>query len=172
MRIPFCEGCREIGGCEKCVEALRAGIYNEDDLRVLEAVLELEKRLPHVGTLEYVKSHVIEGLVVVVMLRGLKSLDRKTVSELERGLSSALGKTVRLVDASSQRDIVLQLLAPARSVFITTSWLPDGTSELIVKIPIKEANRLPFRPRLLENILRSVIGGQVRLEVVSDKVLT
>ena len=169
MRIPFCEGCRDVDGCEKCREALRAGIYNEDDLRVLAAMLELERRLPHLEALEYVKSHMVEGLVVVVMLRGLKSLDRKAASELERELSSALGKTVRLVDASSQRDIVLQLLAPARRVFITTSWLPDGTSEIVVKISAREANRLPFRPRLLENILRSVIGGQVRLEVVSER---
>ncbi len=148
---------------------MRKGIYSEDDLRVLATMLKLAERLPRLNSLEYVKTHVVEGLIVVVLLKGLKSLDRKTVSIVEGELSSALGKTVRLVDPSSQRDMVLQLLAPARRIYITTSWLPDGTSELIVRVPTSETGRLPFRPRLLESALRSIIGGPVRLEIVSER---
>ncbi len=139
------------------------------DVEVVEAFLSLcnDGKLDEMlRNVEYVKSYEVNGLLVIV-LRGLRSLPRTFIPQLEEELGRLLNRKVRLVESSGNlNDIAMQLAAPARILTVSTSWLPDGTTETIVKILRSEVKRLPMRPSEFARVLSQISGVNVKVEII------
>ncbi|MBP1449836.1 MAG: transcription elongation factor NusA [Thermoproteus sp.] len=167
-KYPFCEFCVKTRVlCPKCQGLIDSGRHDWLDLDVVDALMKLEKKY-NLSDVEYIRSHETDAFVVVV-LRGFKRLPRGAQAQLERDLSSALGRNVRVVEKGSANEIIAQLVSPARLLTISTSWLPDGTTETVVKIPSRELRRLPARPEKLQEVLNRVVGKAIKIYINKEK---
>ncbi len=137
------------------------------DVDVSDALLnvatgKMEEMLKNV---EYVKSYEVGDLVIVV-LRGIKSLPRPVIQQVEHDLERALNKKVKIVEKGvNVNELATQLASPARILTVSTSWLPDGTTETVVRITRGELRRLPFKPSELAKVLSQISGTNIRVEV-------
>lgn len=168
MKKPFCDFCvRTRVLCPKCQGLIDSGEYSYLDVDIVDALMKLEKRY-NLSDVEYVKAYETDAFVVVV-LRGFRKVPKGAQMQLERDLSSLLNKNVRIVEKGSVNEIIAQLVSPARLLTISTSWLPDGTSETIVKIPSRELRRLPVNPEKLQEILNRIIGSTIKINIIKEK---
>ncbi|NPB00369.1 MAG: transcription elongation factor NusA [Crenarchaeota archaeon] len=167
MKIPFCTFCVKTRVfCARCQQLLDSQQYDMTDVDVINALLNIKQRFEEqLKNVEYVKAY-DAGDTIVVVLRGIRSVPRSTIKEMELALEQQLGKRVRLVEKSSNiSELASQLAHPARILTVAISWLPDGTSEAVVKIPKWEARRLPLKPNEFAKILSMITGTNVRVEV-------
>ncbi|MEM1518900.1 MAG: transcription elongation factor NusA [Pyrobaculum sp.] len=170
VKIPFCEFCVKTRVlCHKCQSLIDSGRYQWLDVEISDALLKVEKKI-NISDVEYVKSYEIDDFVVV-SLRNTKRLSRGAFIQLEKELSSILGRNVRVVEYGSVNELIAQLVSPAKLLTISTSWLPDGTTETVVKIPSRDVKRLPIRPERLQTILSRISGANVKVEIVKEREL-
>lgn len=137
------------------------------DVEVTDALLNIAtgKMEEVLRNVEYVKSYEIGDLVIVV-LKGVKALPRAVIQQIEHDLERALNKRVRIVERGVNiNELATQLASPARILTISTSWLPDGTTETIVRIARSELKRLPFKPGELAKVLSQISGTNIRVEI-------
>jgi len=148
--------------CGRCQSLLDSGEYSMLDVDVANALLSLGKEL---ASLEYVRSYEI-GDLVVIALRGVRKLSKASLQQMERSLESSLGRRVRIIEGGgSINELATQLVSPARILTISTSWLPDGTTETVVRITRSELRRLPFKPSELARVLSRISGSNIRVEI-------
>jgi len=168
MKIPFCTFCVKTRVfCNKCQSLLDSGEYSMLDVEVTDALLNIAtgKMEEVLRNVEYVKSYEIGDLVIVV-LKGVKALPRAVIQQIEHDLERALNKRVRIVERGVNiNELATQLASPARILTISTSWLPDGTTETIVRIAKSELKRLPFKPSELAKVLSQISGTNIRVEI-------
>jgi transcription antitermination factor NusA-like protein len=168
MKIPFCTFCVKTRVfCNKCQSLLDSGEYSMLDVEVTDALLNIStgKMEEVLKNVEYVKSYEIGDLVIVV-LKGVKALPRAVIQQIEHDLERALNKRVRIVERGVNiNELATQLASPARILTISTSWLPDGTTETIVRIARSELKRLPFKPSELAKVLSQISGTNIRVEI-------
>jgi hypothetical protein len=108
---------------------------------------------------------------IIILMRNAKKMPRGAFIQLEKELSSLLGRNVRVVEHGSVNEVIAQLVSPAKLLTISTSWLPDGTTETVVKIPSRELRRLPIRPERLQAIISQISGANVKVELVREREL-
>lgn len=172
MKIPFCTFCvRTRILCSKCQELVDSGRHDYEELDVVDALLSLEDELPVLKELEYRESYVVDDHVIVVLERG-KSLSRDLVEAVERALSKRLGRKARVIFYGQLRELISQLVSPARVLTVSVSYLPDGTTTVIIRILQREARRLPYSLSLLEKIVGKITGSIVRIEVIRSERFT
>ncbi|WP_069807563.1 transcription elongation factor NusA [Vulcanisaeta thermophila] len=168
MRIPFCTFCVKTRVfCSKCQSLLDSGEYSMLDVDVSDALLEISsgKLGEELKDVEYVKSYEIGNLLIVV-LKGIKSLPRVVIQQLEHELERRFDKRVKVVEKGVNiNELATQLASPARILTVSTSWLPDGTTETVVRISRQELKRLPFRPSELAKVLSQISGSNIRVEI-------
>lgn len=169
-KIPFCEFCVKTRVlCHKCQALLDSGKYQWLDVEVSDALLKVEKKV-NIADVEYIKSYEVDDFVIILM-RNTKKIPRGAFMQLEKELSSILGKNVRVVEHGSVNEVIAQLVSPAKLLTISTSWLPDGTTETIVKIPSRDLKRLPVKPERLQAIISQMSGANVKVEIVKEREL-
>ncbi|MEL9991948.1 MAG: transcription elongation factor NusA [Thermoproteus sp.] len=168
MKKPFCDFCiRTRVLCPKCQGLIDSGEYGWLDVDVVDALMKLERKY-NLDDIEYIRAYETDAFVVVV-LRGYKRLPKGAQTQLEKDLTSLLGRNVKIVEKGSANEMIAQLVSPARLLTISTSWLPDGTSETVVKIPSRELRRLPVRPEKLQEILNRVVGSTIKIDVIKER---
>jgi transcription antitermination factor NusA-like protein len=170
VKIPFCEFCVKTRVlCQKCQSLIDSGRYSWLDVEVSEALLKVGRKISLAGV-EYVKSYEVDDFIIILM-RNTKKIPRGAFMQLEKELSSVLGKTVRVVEHGNINEVIAQLVSPAKLLTISTSWLPDGTTETVVKIPSRELRRLPIKPEKLQAVISQISGTNVKVELVKEKEL-
>ena len=170
VKIPFCEFCVKTRVlCQKCQSLIDSGRYSWLDVEVSEALLKVGRKI-NLADVEYVKSYEVDDFIVILM-KNTKKIPRGAFMQLEKELSSILGKTVRVVEHGSINEVIAQLVSPAKLLTISTSWLPDGTTETVVKIPSRELRRLPIKPEKLQAVISQISGTNVKVELVKEKEL-
>lgn len=170
VKIQFCEFCVKTRVlCQKCQSLLDSGRYQWLDVEVSDALLKVARKI-NLSEVEYVKSYEVDDLVIVLM-RNTKRIPRGAFVQFEKELSSALGRSVKVVEYGSINEVIAQIVSPAKLLTISTSWLPDGTTETVVKIPSRELRRLPIRPERLQAIISQISGANVKVELVKEREL-
>lgn len=168
MKIPFCTFCVKTRVfCSKCQSLLDSGEYSMLDVDVSDALLNIStgKMEEILRNVEYVKSYEVGDLIIVV-LKGIKAVPRVIIQQIEHDLERALNKRVKVVERGvNVNELATQLASPARILTVSTSWLPDGTTETVVRITRSELRRLPFRPSELARVLSQISGTNIRVEV-------
>jgi len=150
--------------CPKCEEKIRAGIYDDFDVKVMKLLLELEKSFPQLQRAGYVKAVNGDETVFVVLREGsLRSFDFRNLIALRKRLSEQLGKHVRVVeDASSVARFIERVVAPARVVAINKIWLPDGSEEM--RVVLDRERNLKAGVNSLIQVVGKVKGVRLRVD--------
>ncbi|MFN7104966.1 MAG: transcription elongation factor NusA [Pyrobaculum sp.] len=166
-KTPFCEFCVKTRVlCRKCQSLLDSGKFQWLDVEVSDAILKVERKI-NLSEVEYVKSYETDDFIVILM-KNTRRISRGAFMQLEKELASILGKNVKVVEQGSVNEIITQLVSPAKLLTISTSWLPDGTTETVVKIPSRELRRLPIRPERLQAVISQISGANVKVELVRE----
>ena len=167
MKIPFCTFCIKTRVfCSRCQELLDSQQYDMTDIDVLDAILNVKSKFEdYLKDVEYIKSYDVGNLVVIV-LKGIKSISRTVLKQFEQALEQTLNKKVKIIEKSGNiNELATQLAFPARILTVVMSWLPDGTNETVVKIPRSEVRRLPLKIDDFARILSLITGLNVRIEI-------
>ncbi|ABL87856.1 conserved hypothetical protein [Pyrobaculum islandicum DSM 4184] len=168
VKIPFCEFCVKTRVlCQKCQSLIDSGRYQWLDVEVSDALLKVEKKI-NLTDVEYVKSYEVDDMVIILM-RNTKRIPRSAFIQLEKELTSLLRRSVKVVEYGGINEVIAQLVSPAKLLTISTSWLPDGTTETVVKIPSREVRRLPIKPERLQAIISRISGTNVKVELVRER---
>lgn len=140
------------------------GEYDEWDIRVMKAFLELEEsKMGFLREYTYHKSIASNGLIVV-MVSGPKT-SPYILARISRALSEKLGLKVRVVEkTSSLKQLAGQVLAPAQVLGVNMLWLPDGSWESIIRISRHDFRSLPAKVEVLEEVLSKINGFPVRIK--------
>jgi len=168
MKIPLDHICVKSGIlCPRCQRLVDTGIVSHLDVEIMRALLELEELSVFrvLRNAEYKKSVKADEFVVVVIDSG-GSITKPQLIRLSRALSEKVGLKIRVIDSTSSdvKSLVLQVIAPARLFGVNTLWLPDGTTQYIVRISRHDIRHLPTRREILESILTQMLGMQVRIK--------
>lgn len=170
VKIPFCEFCVKTRVlCQKCQSLIDSERYQWLDVEVSDALLKVEKKI-NLTDVEYVKSYEVDDMVIILM-RNTKRIPRSAFIQLEKELTSLLRRSVKVVEYGGINEVIAQLVSPAKLLTISTSWLPDGTTETVVKIPSREVRRLPIKPERLQAIISRISGTNVKVELVREREL-
>ncbi|MEM1665864.1 MAG: hypothetical protein QXW12_00735 [Nitrososphaerota archaeon] len=164
MEIPVCTFDLKIGiFCERCEDKIRRGEVSELDIKVMRALLELEKNFHQLQSTCYVKSVDTKDAIVVVLRNGnLITMPQHLLISLRRKLSDILGKNVRLIEDSPDIGRFLEpLVAPARIVAINKIWLPDNSME--IRMILDDEKNLKISVESLQEISR--ITKNINLKV-------
>lgn len=162
MRFPICYFCLKTGLlCKTCDEKLKRGEITELDIEIAKWFLDNEGKYPQLRDCTFYKA-VQKGDLLVVLIecknKGLATLWRK----IGKALGDEKGVNVRIIEkTSSLRNLLSQLLFPAKVVSLNTIWLPDGSCESTVKIAPEDLKKLPSDVKALEEVIRELIGETV-----------
>lgn len=169
MRIPLDVLCVKTGVlCPRCQSLIRSGTVKDYEVDIMRELLELEEtpEFKFLKEMEYVKSVASEGATVVILQESKNNApDPRMLSKLNWTLNERLGsKTKVIVNTKDLKEVVKQIVFPARITSVNTIWLPDGSIEYVVRVPKFELRNLPFRRReLIENILTQITGNVVKI---------
>jgi len=133
----------------------------------MQVLLELEDD-PEFKLLKnatYYKAVRVDNFLVVMLQFADSIVNPRLINRLDRRLSELLNLKVRVIDKSTGniKHIVSQLIMPARVSGINTLWLPDGSTQYIVRIPRSDSRYLPASKEIIEEVLSNLIGGGVRI---------
>ncbi len=167
MKIPLDHICVRSGIlCPRCQKLVNSGVVSHLDVELMKAMLELEdtSEFRILKNVEYKRSIKADEFVVVIIDSG-GSLSKSHLIRLSRILSEKLSMRIRVIDSASSdvKSLILQVIAPARLFGVNTLWLPDGTTQYIVRISKYDVRHLPTKREVLENILTQMLGMQVRI---------
>jgi len=155
MEIPVCTFDLKTGiFCERCEEKIRRGEVTELDIKIMKALLELEKNFHQLQSMSYVKSVDTKDAIVVVLRDGnLSAMPQHSLASIKRKLSDILGKNVKIVeDAADIGRFLEPLVAPARIVAINKIWLPDNSTE--IRVILDDERSLKLSVESLQEISR------------------
>ncbi|MCL7385034.1 MAG: hypothetical protein LZ158_01540 [Thaumarchaeota archaeon] len=155
MEIPVCTFDLKTGiFCERCEEKIRRGEVTELDIKIMRALLELEKNFHQLQSMCYVKSVDTKDAIIVVLRNGnLSAIPQHSLASIKRKLSDILGKNVKIIEDSVDIGRFLEpLVAPARIVAINKIWLPDNSTE--IRIILDDERRLKLSVESLQEISR------------------
>lgn len=164
MKLPLCQIDIKSGFlCPRCQSLVDKGEYDEWDLKVMKALLELEEsKMSMLKEYTYYKSIASNGLLVVI-ISGPKT-SPYIFARIGKALSEKLKIKVRVVEkTSSLKQFAGQLLAPAQVVGVNMLWLPDGSWEGIVLVSRHDVKALPVRTEVLEEVLTKINGFPVKI---------
>ncbi len=173
MKIPLDHLCVRSGVlCPRCESLVRSGIVTELDVEVMRLLLKAEG-MPDFRFLrdsEYVRSANLGSVLVVQISMPPNAVDSRALLKLSRHLEGQLNVRVRVVDArnSSAKDLVRNVIQPARVLGVNTLWLPDGSMEYVVRIPRSDIKHLPAPQEDVEHLLSQMVGVNVRIRVVES----
>lgn len=169
MRIPLDVLCVKTGVlCPRCQSLVRSGSVKDYEVDIMRELLELEEtpEFKFLKDMEYVKSVVSEGATAVILQESKNDTpDPRMLNKLSWTLSERLGsKTKVIVNTKDLKEVVKQIVFPARITSVNTIWLPDGSIEYVVRVPRFELKNLPFRRReVIENLLTQITGNVVKI---------
>lgn len=168
VRIPLDRICVNTGVlCPRCQRIAEERGYSDLDIRVMRALLSLEKRLG-ATEIEFVSTRRLDGKLLV-LVRAQGEVPVWLGRELQAALDDpSVARIIVLpIDIRDPKALIEYAIRPFRVLDIKKVYLPDGSEDLIVKLPRAALERTD--PAVLETVLdvvRRRIRGEVYIEYV------
>jgi len=161
LKYPLDRVCVKSGlFCPSCQRKLDTGEVKLHEVDIIKTLMELEDRIVELRKGEYVKSYIV-GDTVIIVLKG--DWERSEIEKLNRDLSSKFGKRVRIVTLTSDQRMLVEQVLPNVSVLnINIAWLPDGSEQILVRIPSRDLRRLG-NVKQWEEILTDLFNKPTRI---------
>ncbi len=170
MKIPLDYICIKSGVlCPRCRKLIESGEVAEYEVDVIRSLIELEEKEQQFRFLRdtsYIKTYRVDDLYIVI-LEMPDNVHSHMIARLSRALSDKLGARVKVIRKSNDvKNVIAQILSPARIQGINTVWLPDGSVQHIVRIPRYDARYLPASIESLEKLFREMFNEVFRIRIV------
>ena len=151
--------------CRKCEEKVKSGEVTKLDLKVIKALMELEKSFPKLQDVTYRKSAEAGGMIVVMVdgpdVATLLSQGGKIV----RALENELGKKVKVISyGGDTRQFLEELLSPLSILAINTVWIPDGSTETKAVIRGRRPRKMPVNLDIVKKLAKDLRGLTLRID--------
>jgi len=162
MKTPVCDSDLKDGElCPSCRKKLAEGKMTQLDFDVALILYKINDRY-NISNAEFYKALDL-GRVVLVLTRGEVGLLIGKQGKVVGELSSALGKKVRIAEATGDvKKTIADIITPARLLGINKVF--HGGKEIMkVRIAREDAARLPLDIASLERVLRSLLEDDVKL---------
>ncbi|MBN2251056.1 MAG: KH domain-containing protein [Candidatus Altiarchaeota archaeon] len=159
METPICTICAKTGVlCSACETRLSKG-----DITVID--VELSKILHETGLEEAGFLRAIESGDYVIILTKKENIGKLIGRNGEniRRISKKLGRNVRAIGAESLKDMICDLIAPARVSSINTAYMPDGSTTKRVKIGRHNKKKLRMNPKDIERLVSSLTPERIEI---------
>jgi len=162
MKTPVCDSDLKEGElCPQCRQKLSSGRITQLDFDVAQILYKINDRY-NITNASFYKA-IDLGRVVLILTHGEVGLligkQGKVVSEL----SSALGKKVRIAEASGDvKKTIADIITPARLLGINKVF-HEGREIMKVRIAREDIVYLPLDINSLEKVLRSLLEDDVKL---------
>ncbi len=150
--------------CPKCQSLLDKGIISQLDVDLMHELLRIEEE--DVGNLKKVIYHNALKVddVILVFITGLNMLSDSELRKIYSRLDKAGFKNVRFIEKTRDLKTLIQsIVSPARVLGVNIVWFPDGSSEYSVRIPSRDARKMPYSPKLVEDMIRRITGENIRI---------
>ena len=150
--------------CQQCQQKLNDGEITSLDLDIANALVNLEHRIATIKNITYKRAIEIGNMVIIqISKKSLNQIaDQKTM--ITTALEKAIKKKVKILQKTSKpKYLAEELLAPARVKGVNKIWLPDGTSETIIRLNADDQEKLPAACSQLQNTMQELLGGFVRI---------
>ena len=165
MKLPICYFCaRTKILCPTDMKKLESGEITQLDVDVAhELVMLKEKKFPELDKIEFIKA-IRKGNLTIFIVRGSTGINRGTLIKISRELENKGYGRVRFVERGHDvKLLVEQIVSPSRVLGVNILWLPDGSSEYTIRIPFRDARRMPVKKDIAEEILSKLLGKYVRI---------
>lgn len=142
------------------------GEVSRDEIPVMKTLIDLEENqgLRLLREAKYVRSIWLPGLLVIVL-----RIPRATPPELRRlsrALGEALGIRVQVVNMTRDvKTLAAQLVSPARVLGVNMVWLPDGSTQYVVRLSRFDQRVLPTKPSNIEKALQEILEVPIRVRL-------
>jgi len=162
VRYPLDKICVKSGIlCPSCQRKVDSGLVGRYEIPIMKAMMELEEELKELRKGEYVKAYEVSNMVIVLVKDSFEPIE---IEKIVKELSMKLRRKVKVINyGSDRRALVEQIIAPATLLGLNTLWLPDGSEQVIVRIPRRDQRFIGGRRRALEELLTQLFGKQVRI---------
>ena len=154
--------------CPRCQSLVDRGLYNDLDIRVMRALLEVERKYRDTR-IRFVKAYRIDD-IVYVLVESSPGVPASLGADIRRHLDVEGVERVLVVEyRADKRRLIEEIIAPYRVIGIQEAFLPDGGEVVIVKVPI-EARRLleSIKGKYILRLAEKLLGKQVYIEYVES----
>ena len=161
MRSPIHVKCARSGElCEECKRKLESGEYSNLDVKLTAILSRIEER-HKLREIIFVRGIDTQNIVYILVKSDVSELIGKGGRVLKE-IKTELGKKVRIVNVTNEKRAIKDIIFPARPRYISQVFSPLGNYLKIV-IPKQEMGKLPTNPRVLEAIIKKIIGKDVKI---------
>ncbi|MHA1339991.1 MAG: hypothetical protein ACTSRZ_10380 [Promethearchaeota archaeon] len=161
-KLPVCKAC--IGGtlCFACQEKFNKGYITQFDLDLATDLLELEKeKFSQLKTASFYNAVDVEDVVFLVIG---KNDHEKFSDELLDYIKELYDiPEIVLISKGSPKEMVEQIIAPAKLVGINKIYIPTGESEYKIVISKEDKEKLRFSIKIIENAASIIIRGIAKI---------
>ncbi|QKR00024.1 transcription elongation factor NusA [Metallosphaera tengchongensis] len=167
MKIPLDYLCVRSGLlCDRCQRLVDSGDVDQFEIKVMEALLELEEgQFKELKDATYYKA-IKSGNLLILLVDSPPSIDAPKWIKIARALQDKLRLKVRIIEkTTSIKNSAVQLLSPARVLGVNTVWLPDGSVQYVIRVAKNEKKLLPASANDLENALSKIHDTKVKIRV-------
>jgi len=169
MRIPLDTICIRSGVlCPRCRKLIDNGFYTLREVEIMKNLLELEEHDPNFKFLKdstYVKSYETNSMILIVLEIG-NDVPQAALVKLGRTLSTKMNTKIRVIKKSDPKNIIVQIVAPARVQGINSVWTPDGDVQHIIRISKYDARLLPAGVNELEHLLSMIFNENYKIKIM------
>lgn len=154
MKIPLDYLCVRSGLlCNRCQNLVDSGQVDQFEIKVMEALLELEEgQFKELKDATYYKA-IRSGNLVILLVESPQAMDSSKWIKIARALQDKLKLKVRIIEKSTSiKNSAVQLLSPARVLGVNTVWLPDGSVQYVIRVAKNERRLLPANASDLETL--------------------
>jgi hypothetical protein len=162
LKYPLDKICIKSGVfCPSCQRKIESGVATSSDIRILQALVNLEDKLKFLKKGEYVKSIDLEEYVIVLIKDGFEQVE---IATLEKELSDVIGKRVKVIEyVSDLKKLIEQIIAPASLLGINKIWLPTGEEIVSVRISRRDRRFIAKNKDEYEELIEEISGIKARI---------
>ncbi|MEM0001517.1 MAG: transcription elongation factor [Desulfurococcaceae archaeon] len=162
MKYPLDKICVKSGVfCPSCQRKIESGVVTSDDIKVLQALVNLEEKLKFLKKGEYVKSIDLGEYMVVLIKNGFEQVE---LAMLEKELSDIIGKRIKVIEhVSDLKKLIEQIIAPASLLGINKIWLPTGEEIVSVRISRRDRKYIAKNKDQYEELIEKISGIKARI---------
>jgi hypothetical protein len=169
MRLPVCNFDLESDMlCPNCQAKLDNGEITDFDLEFSKWLLEKEKDIPELESLNLKRAVKLENRIVLLVKKKSKNL-LESQEELLQEIRDRYGEIIIVEGKVKLRSIVRSFIQPAIEVGVNSLYLPDGTKESIVMLREEDRERIVYSTDELRSIISAIMGESVLFEYQDDR---
>ncbi|NYZ79786.1 hypothetical protein H0N95_00880 [Candidatus Micrarchaeota archaeon] len=159
MQYPICSACVASPAlCPSCSERVQSGAVSPLDVSVSRFMKGLEEKYAITGV-DLVKTHDIDSFIIIVgrgKISGMIGREGRNI----RLMSSEFKKKVRIIKEGDVRQMVADLVSPARITGVNVLYTSEGEKFKVV-IPSSDRRKIYMDEKTLNKAVEALFKGEV-----------